>query len=185
MFDYLVDTIQRRTPPGGHAPEPVVRAAIDTGDPADTDSLAETAYHQGRYALAEYAYRQAWQAKVSSPDFGAEHPDTLSTRSNLVNVVRDLGRLEEAEAGHRAVLETYVCVLGAEHPDALSTRSNLANVVRDLGRLEEAEAEHRAVLETYVRVLGAEHPDTLASRNNLTKVLGALGRPEEAETDIG
>ncbi len=74
VFDYLVDTIERRTPPGGHVPEAVVRAAVDSGDPADVDSLATMAYAQGRYALAEHAYRRAYQAKVSNPDLGAEHP---------------------------------------------------------------------------------------------------------------
>ena len=29
---------------------------------------------------------------------GAEHPDTLTSRNNLAAVLRDLGRLEEAEA---------------------------------------------------------------------------------------
>jgi hypothetical protein len=139
VFDYFVDAIQRRALPGSHVPEPVVRAAMDMGDPADVDALAATAYAQGRYFVAEHGYRRAWQAAVSNPGLGAEHPDTLTSRGSLALVLGDLGRLEEAEAEHRAVLETLVRVLGAEHPNTLASRGNLATVLRELGRPQEAE----------------------------------------------
>jgi low affinity Fe/Cu permease len=61
----------------------------------------------------------------------------------------DLGRLEEAEAEHRAVLEIRRRVLGEEHPDTLTSRNNLASVLNGLGRQEEAEAEHQTVLEIH------------------------------------
>ena len=144
---------------------------------------SNTAYAQGGYALAEYAYRHDWQAKSIRPGLGAEHPDTLISRSNLAALLRNLGRLEEAEAENRAVQGIQTGVLGAEHPDTLASRSNLALVLHGLGRLEEAEAEARAVLDIWTRALGAEHPDTLTSRNNLATVLGDLGRLEEAEAE--
>jgi tetratricopeptide (TPR) repeat protein len=180
VFDYLVDTIQRRTPPDDQVPERVVRAAIDSGDPADKDSLGATANLQGRNELAEYAFRRAWQAKACSPDFGAEDPSTLTSRANLANVLADLGRLEEAEAEHRAVLEVRVRVLGADDLSTLTSRNNLASVWIDQGRSEEAEAELRAVLEVYVARLGDKDPRTLTTRNNLARALGNLGRNLEA-----
>jgi tetratricopeptide (TPR) repeat protein len=183
VFDYLVDAVQRRTPAGVHVPEAVVRAAIDSGDPADLDSVAATAYAQGRYLVAEYAYRQGRRAKADSPDLGAEHPDTLNSRSHLALVLADLGRLEEAEAENRAVLEIMTRVLGAQHPDTLNSRSNLAVVMAGRGRLEEAEAENRAVLQIRARVLGTEHPGTLNSRSNLALVMAGRGRLEEAEAE--
>jgi hypothetical protein len=137
VFDYLVDAVQRRTSVGSHVPGPVVQAAIDTGDPVNSSSMGDAAYAQGRYALAEYAYRRDWQAKTTRPGLGAEHPDTLSSRSNLGVALSDLGRLE-AEAEHRAVLEIAIRVLGTEHSDTLIIRNSLALV---LGRLEGAEAE--------------------------------------------
>ena len=69
---------------------------------------------------------------------GPNHPSTLTSRSNLALVLRDLGRLDEAEAEHRAVLETRTRVLGPDHPSTLNSRGNLALVLRDLGRLDEA-----------------------------------------------
>ena len=141
VFDYLVDAVQRCTPAGNHVPGPIVQAAIDAGDPADCRSLGDTAYAQGRYALAKYAYHNDWQAKRTKPGLGAEHPSTLASRSNLAAVLRGLGRLEEAEAESRAVLEISTRVLGGEHPSTLTSRNNLALALSGLGRLEEAEAE--------------------------------------------
>jgi eukaryotic-like serine/threonine-protein kinase len=81
VFDYLVDVVQRRSQPEDHVADPVVRAAIDAGDPADADSIAATAYTHGRYDLAHYAYRAAYQAKLQNPGVGEEDPSTLRTRA--------------------------------------------------------------------------------------------------------
>ncbi len=183
VFDYLVDTTQRRTPPGDHVPELVVRAAIDGSDPADKDSLGVTASVQGRYALAEYAFRQAWQAKANNPEFGAEDPSTLISRANLANVLGDLGRLKEAEAELRAVLEARTRVLGADDGSTLTSRANLASIWIDQGRSKKAEAELRAVLEAYVPQPGADRSRTLTWRQNLGNALSNLGRKKEARAE--
>jgi hypothetical protein len=52
---------------------------------------------------------------------------------NLAEVLRGLGRLEEAEAESREVLEARVRALGAEHPDTLVSRHNLDALINDLG----------------------------------------------------
>ena len=133
VFDYLVDTVQRRAGPLGHVTELVVQAAIDSASPADADSLASTAYAQGRYTLAERASRKAYQAKANDPDIGPAHPDTLTSRSNLAHALGELGRLDEAGAENRAVLETRTRVLGPDHPDTLTSRVYLALLLRALG----------------------------------------------------
>jgi hypothetical protein len=75
--------------------------------------------------------------------------------------LRELGRFEESEAEHRAVLELHRRTLGESHPDTLINRNGLALVLWESGQLAESEAEHRAVLDLRRQVLGAEHPDTL------------------------
>ncbi len=110
VFDYLVDAIQRHTGPSEYAPAQVVRAAINSAGPADADSLAYTAYTHGRYALAEQAWRKAYRAKTNDPALGPEHHDTLASRNNLAEVLRAQGRLEEAEAEHRAMLEASIWI---------------------------------------------------------------------------
>jgi conjugative relaxase-like TrwC/TraI family protein len=66
----------------------------------------------------------------------ADHPSTLTSQDHLAIVLRGLGRLEEAETEHRAVLEARRRVLGADHPDTLASRNNLAGVLGALGRQE-------------------------------------------------
>jgi eukaryotic-like serine/threonine-protein kinase len=140
VFDYLVDTVQRRTAPGAHVPEPVIRAALDASGPAEATSLGDTARAQGRYSLAEYAYRHAYSARCADPELSAEHPDTFTSRSNLALALWDLGRLAEAEAELRAVLVISARVRGPEHPDTLTIRDNLAAVQRDQGPPTQADS---------------------------------------------
>ena len=181
VFDYLVDVVQRRAQPSDHVPEAVVRAAVEFNNPVESDSLAATAYLQGRYALAEHAYHLAYLARANRYDLGADHPDALASRNNRALALKALGRLQEAETEHRAVGDALEKVLGPEHPDTLTSRGDLARVLRTMGRLKEAEAKHRAVGNTLERVLGPEHADTLASRGDLARVLQAMGRLQEAE----
>jgi tetratricopeptide (TPR) repeat protein len=180
---YLIDSVERRAGRAGQVPEPVVRAAIDQAGAADLDSIAAAAHLQARYALAEHAWRRACRAKASDGLLGPEHPGTLASRSGLACALHLLGRLEDAEAEHRVVLDGRTAVLGADDPDTLASRSYLAGVLRDQGRLAEAEAEHRAVLEARIRVLGADDPGTLASRSYLAGVLREQGRLAEAEAE--
>ena len=183
VFDYLVDVVQRRALPSDHVPERIVRVAVEFGSPAESDSLAATAYLQGRYSLAEWAYRRAYETRVQRPDLGINHPDTLASRNNRALALKALGRVQEAEVEHRAVRDALERVLGPEHPHTLISRGDLARVLQTLGRLQEAEPEQRAVRDALDRVLGPEHPDTLASRGDLARVLQALGRLDEAEAE--
>jgi hypothetical protein len=140
VFDYLVDTVQRRTAPGAHVPELIIRAAVDAGGPAEATSLGDAARAQGRYSLAEYAYRHAYSARCADPELSAEHPDTLTSRSNIALALWDLGRLEEAESELRAVLVIAARVRGADHPDTVAIRDNLAAVQRDQGPPAQADS---------------------------------------------
>ena len=182
VFDYLVNTVQRRLGPLGPVAEPVVLAALDFASPADADSIGDVAYAQGRYLMAERASRKACQVKTADPAMGPDHPDTLASRSHLASALYAQRKLEDAAAEHRAVLGTRSRVLGPTHPHTLVSRSNLALVLRRQGHLDQAENEHRTVLETRITLLGPDHPDTLTSQSNLARVLRSQERFDDAET---
>ena len=81
-------------------------------------------------------------------------------------IVRVLeGRLEEAAAAFRAVLEA--------RPDSLGARGRLGDVLARLKRFPEAEAEFRTVLE--------KGPDNAFALERLSRLLVMLKRAEEAE----
>ncbi|GHJ49023.1 tetratricopeptide repeat protein [Catellatospora sp. TT07R-123] len=111
---------------------------------------------------------------------GDDHPDTLTSRSNLAGAYVTAGRVAEAIALVEQVLTDRGRVLGDDHPDTLASRNNLAYTYEMAGQVAEAIALYEQVLTDRGRVLGDDHPDTLASRNNLAGGYGKAGRVAEA-----
>ncbi|MEV2264896.1 tetratricopeptide repeat protein [Streptomyces anulatus] len=58
---------------------------------------------------------------------GHDHPDTLSSRSNLANALFELDEHRQATELHRQNLTDHERVLGHDHPHTLNSRHNLAN----------------------------------------------------------
>jgi tetratricopeptide (TPR) repeat protein len=96
---------------------------------------------------------------------GPEHPDTLTSVSNLGLALSKRGKYEEAESMHRRALEGREKVLGPEHPDTLTSFGNLGSVLSRQGKYEEAESMYRRALEGRKKVLGPKHLDTLTNSN--------------------
>lgn len=93
-------------------------------------------YGAGRYAIARITLRRV--VLLAERHLGLDHPDTLTSRSNLAACLESLGRAEEAEPMLRATLADRERVLGPDHPDTLNSRNNLAQCLEHLGRAEEA-----------------------------------------------
>jgi hypothetical protein len=69
---------------------------------------------------------------------GPDHPDTLTSRSNLAIGYRAAGRLDEAISLHKQTLAARERTLGPDHPDTLQSRHNLAVAYRAAGHTGEA-----------------------------------------------
>ena len=136
-------------------------------------------YLRGEYAAAEEISRDALDGREKV--LGLEHPDTLTSVSNLGSLLERQGKYGEAEAMHRRALEGYEKMLGLEHPYTLTSVSNLGSVLERQGKYGEAEAMHRQALEGREKMLGLEHPDTLTSVSNLGSLLESQGKYKEAE----
>jgi tetratricopeptide (TPR) repeat protein len=134
----------------------------------------------GRYAPAEGSHRKA--SSLRKEVLGPEHPDTLTSISNLAGVLVLQGKYEDAETINRQTLALREKVLRREHLDTLTSTSNLALVLGSQGKYEDAETMNRKTLAQREKVLGLEHPDTLTSMSNLALVLGSQGKYEDAET---
>jgi tetratricopeptide (TPR) repeat protein len=115
----------------------------------------------GEYTTAEGFLRLSLE--IREKELGREHPDTLTSVSQLGSVLERQGKYDEAEAMHRRALEGYEKALGREHPNTLTSVSNLGSVLERQGKYDEAEAMHRRALEGREKALGREHPDTLTS----------------------
>ena len=133
----------------------------------------------GRYKEAEEAYRKVMEGREKA--LGKEHPDTLTSVSNLALALQDQGKYEAAEEMNRRALEGCEKALGKEHPDTLTSVSNLALVLQYQGKYEAAEEMNRRALEGYEKALGKDHPDTLTSVSILALTYTNQGQWKEAE----
>eukprot|EP00808_Paulinella_micropora_P002834 g33194.t1 len=123
--------------------------------------------------------RRALQTREKT--LGAEHPNTLTSVSNLALLLSDQGKLVQAESLYRRALQAREKTLGAEHPDTLISVGSLGSLLHKQGKLAEAEPLCRRALQAREKTLGAEHPDTLISVNNLASLMKEQGKLEEAE----
>ncbi|KAK3612822.1 hypothetical protein LTR22_028443, partial [Elasticomyces elasticus] len=134
---------------------------------------------QGQYEAAEEMNRRALKGYEKA--LGPEHPNTLTSVSNLAEVLRSQGKYEAAEEMNRRALKGREKALGPEHPSTLTSVGNLAGLLESQGKYEAAEEMNRRALKGWEKALGPEHPNTLTSVGNLGKVLRSQGKYEAAE----
>jgi tetratricopeptide (TPR) repeat protein len=72
-----------------------------------------------------------------------EHPDTLTSVSNLALILQYQGKYEAAEEMNRRALEERKKMLKMEYLDTLTSVSNLALAFKYQGKYEKAEKINR------------------------------------------
>jgi tetratricopeptide (TPR) repeat protein len=142
-------------------------------------SLAQTLHDQGRVHAA-YVLVNAANDAVDSVHSFAHHPWLSWGRETEAKLLRDLGRLDEAEALYREVIEEIEIGFGETHESVAVTNANLAVLLTRKGQLAEAEQLFRAAL-----ALLEENPFPLRARigriqNRYAELLIDAGRNEEA-----
>jgi hypothetical protein len=118
----------------------------------------------GEYTTSERIGRSAIVAREEI--LGPEHPDTLTSVSQLGSVLERQGKYEEAEAMHRRALEGYEKVLGPEHPHTLTSVYHLAFHFHRQQHYPAASELYQRAYNGYVKALGARHPTTVACFNH-------------------
>eukprot|EP00435_Cladocopium_sp_Y103_P000774 s434_g1.t1 len=104
--------------------------------------------------------------------------------NNLAELLRQQGKMEEAEHLYRRSLAGEEVTLGAQHPRTMSAMNSLAFLLKDQGKLLEAESLWRRCLEGEEAQRGPNHPDTLLKAMNLGVFLRDLGRLDESMVAI-
>ena len=101
--------------------------------------------------------------------------------ARLASLLRDQGKLSEAEPLYIEALEGRRLVLGNDHPNTLNSIFNLANVLQVQGKFYLAEPLYLEALEGRRRILSNDHPSTLSSINNLAALMKAQGKLSRAD----
>ena len=145
-------------------------------------AIGDLLIEQGSYREGEDTLRGAAEARERA--LGAEHADTLRSRTRLAYAQYRQGKYNDAIAGFRAIIALEERLFGPMHPDTLVARNGLAIALDNGGKPAEAEAEHRRILAIREQVLGAEHADTLRTRNNIALTLDRQGKNAEAASEF-
>ena len=98
-------------------------------------------------------------------------PCTLVYINNLGVLLKDQGKLAEAEPPLREALEGFCRTLGDEHPNTLKSMNYLGLLLQAQGKYDEAQALYHEALEGSRRQLGDDHPSTLKVKQSLDTLL--------------
>jgi tetratricopeptide (TPR) repeat protein len=128
--------------------------SVDPGHVHSLNLLGLLAHHRGQPDIALERIGRAIALNNSIPDF----------QHNLGNILRQMGRLEEAATAFQQAL-----IL---NPNSVDTLYNLGNINHDLSRLDQAVAYFERALRL--------RPDSVEILNNLGAALHDQGRVDEA-----
>ncbi|MFF7979854.1 FxSxx-COOH system tetratricopeptide repeat protein [Streptomyces sp. NPDC007901] len=98
---------------------------------------------------------------------GPDDTHTLLLRTQLGNVLRSQGRLEESYELDIDVLDRFTRTKGAEYPATLAAAGNVGADLRALGRYQEARVLDRNTYQAAYAEFGEDHQRTLMYANNL------------------
>jgi tetratricopeptide (TPR) repeat protein len=118
---------------------------------------------------------EAW-----SPDTNPKDPQLLLARQHLGNVLRSLGRYEQALAIDQAALADAREALGDTHPLTMVQTSSFAADLRARGDYAQALQTDLQSLELHRTTLGPTDPQTLRVSNNLAVDYGLNSRYPDA-----
>ena len=140
-------------------------------------------WRRGRFRAAEKHGRKA--VEIAERHFEPGHPRIATCKSNLGEVLRNLGELKAARDLLRKALESDEKSFEPGHPIIAIRQSVLAEVLKDLGELEAAQDLLRMALESDEKSFEPGHPKIATRQMNLAAVLLELGELEAARDLAG
>ncbi len=159
LYEQIQAAAAARGPAADRAVDELIRITkLDPGNPYGQYALGNVAYRTGRLHLAGVAY-----AKALDLD-----PDRPGMRLSYGHLLRDLGRLADAEKQLRLAVEQTT-------QDDARTRISLAETLIGLKKLEEAAGLLKAILDK-----SPAHVEALAAQGHL---LVAQGKASEADPE--
>ncbi|HWT17030.1 MAG TPA: tetratricopeptide repeat protein, partial [Patescibacteria group bacterium] len=157
----------------GEAPHPSTITA--------RSALASILYDRGELAASLVENDRALADAVAW--HGADAEASLLVAANRANVLKGLGRYDEAESEYRRVIAALARLSNA--PGIGETRLihsfNLLELLNERGRFRDAKSFGDGVLAEAERVLGREHIVTLEARDALGVTALGLGNAAESE----
>ncbi len=136
---------------------------LDSDKILQAESLARNTYERSRLS------------------FGTNHPKSLERGQVLVECLRKLGRLNDAQALSNRIVANLQLVLGQSHPDTLGAMDSLAKIAAARNDLNLALEQYLEILKLKEQALGSMHPETLITLNATAGIYRQLDMLEEAK----
>ncbi len=157
----------------GLSHEPLVRARLQL-------TMSEVYKGLGLYNSSVKLAERSWISRRSA--LGESNPATLSSRSELGDSLRFLGKLDEAEGHLRTVLEAQRRAPGPDHLDTLVTASRLGVVLYSKGDLKQADSVLSSAVEGLRRLGRPGTPELVDALQWLGQTLRDEDKRQEAVT---
>jgi serine/threonine protein kinase/tetratricopeptide (TPR) repeat protein len=147
--------------------EPLVVAAMQNRFAISLMSLGEL----GKAVVLLEKARATRQAEL-----GPDHPDTLTTVSNLALAYEMVGKHDLALPLLEETLKLTKARLGPDHPDTLNSMGGLAHGYQAVGKMDLALPLFEETLKLCKAKLGPDHRETLIIMHNLAVTYKAAGK---------
>ena len=108
--------------------------------------------------------------------FGAEHPDTATSYSNLASSLQTRGKYAQAQPLFEKALAIFRKVLGEDHPRTAGVCHNVASNLSVQGQYAQAQLLYEKSLTIRRQLMGEEDPATAQSYNSVAVTLMYQGR---------
>ncbi len=166
------------------------RAELGPEDALTLQSLRNQAPQLEASGRAHEAVTQLRSVRdVQAKRFGADHPDTLLTQSDLALACLRMGKRDEAVVLLEQVRDARTSGLGSDDSLTIATLESLAEAYVGVGKAPEAIKLLEQVRASRVKTLGPGHVDSIVALSNLAfayqsigKMTPALALFEEART---
>lgn len=146
-------------------------------------ALAQVYRQRGKWTQANDALSQTYEIYLE--EWGAEHPDTVTSLANYGFAQLKQGKLTDARETLERAAEQTISVYGPRSERAATVLNNIAGVLEREGRFEQAIGYFQQVYEIRLEVLGEKHPLTAHPVNNLGNAYIGLTDYEKAAEHFG
>lgn len=145
--------------------------------------LAATADSSSSTALQESGITSDTLYKVyltldNDPDYGAQHPYTITASYNHAWLLRYEGKFQEAENRLRQVYQVSCSIFGKHHMQSITAVATLAGSQFDQKKTTEAIQNFKIATKDCKPTLGRSHPYRLEAKRRLALQYSNLGQKE-------
>jgi tetratricopeptide (TPR) repeat protein len=179
----LADIAALRISESANAPAGGRAAALPLAHALDT--LGQLYDRHGQYRQAQGCFQEC--LALRDKEFGPDHAGSIPVRTRVADMLRQLGKLNEAHEHYIALEALAVRLHGNGHPDTLAVRAGLACTLAQQNHFAQALDIEQAVGASLERTLGSDHPDTLDSIARQADILshqGELSRARQADERV-